>query len=78
MDFDHLIGKTIICLTGKLKKKVYLLKYMFWKKWPEQSSPDPGKGVGSGKKTYNFLGFQLSYNLLTAYQQFPNSFKLQS
>ena len=55
MDFDHLIGKTIICLTGKLKKKVYLLKYMFWKKWPEQSSPDPGKGVGSGGKNIQFF-----------------------
>ena len=37
-----------------------------------------GGGVNLPPKHTIFLGFQLSYNLLTAYQQFPNSFKLQS
>ena len=45
---------------GELEKKEYSTKFMFWLKWLEQSSPDPGKGVGSGGKhtiKYIFLGF---------------------
>ena len=45
---------------NKSKKKLRNIKgtkIMFWYKWLEQSSPVPGKGVGSGEKiqTSNFL-----------------------
>ena len=45
---------------NKAKKKLRNIKgtkVMFWYKWLEQSSPVPGKGVGSGGKihTNNFL-----------------------
>ena len=48
--FDHLFGKTILSLNGKLEKNAYSIKFMFWLKWSEQSSPVPGKGVGWGQK----------------------------
>ena len=46
---------------NEAKKKLRNIKgtkVMFWYKWLEQSSPVPGKGVGSGGKniqTNNFL-----------------------
>ena len=41
---------------NEAKKKLRNIKgtkVMFWYKWLEQSSPVPGKGVGSGGKNTN-------------------------
>ena len=41
---------------NEAKKKLRNIKgtkVMFWYKWLEQSSPVPGKGVGSGEKNTN-------------------------
>ena len=41
------------CSKSKKKlKNIKGTKVMFWYKWLEQSSPVPGKGVGSLGKTY--------------------------
>ena len=48
--FDHQFSNTILSLMEDWEKNEYSTKFMVWLKWSEQSSPDPGKGVGSGEK----------------------------
>ena len=44
---------------------------MFWLKWSEQSSPDPGKGVGRGEKIHfnlsNILLHYVFFNFIVSF-----------
>ena len=56
--YDHLffnlwdMGSDTWNKSEKKLRNINGTKIMFWYKWLEQSSPVPGKGVGSGGKTY--------------------------